>query len=50
MRTKSKSSTTTELLPNPHPGEILAEDFLTPMRVVADRAGARHRRAAAAHQ
>ncbi len=28
----SKSSTTmTELLPNPHPGEILAEDFLKPM-------------------
>src|SRR6202035_6178379 len=31
MRTKSKSSTTTELLPNPHPGEILAEEFLKPM-------------------
>ena len=31
MRTKSKSSTTTELLPNPHPGEILLEDFLKPM-------------------
>ena len=31
MRTKSKSSTTTELLPNPHPGEILVEDFLKPM-------------------
>ena len=28
MRTKSKSSTTTELLPNPHPGEILMEEFL----------------------
>lgn len=28
----SKSSTTTdELLPNPHPGEILLEDFLRPM-------------------
>lgn len=28
----SKSSTTmTELLPNPHPGEILLEDFLKPM-------------------
>jgi len=28
----SKSSTTmTDLLPNPHPGEILIEDFLTPM-------------------
>src|SRR6266540_6254634 len=33
MRTKSKSSTTTDLLPNPHPGEILAEDFLKPMSV-----------------
>jgi addiction module HigA family antidote len=31
MRTKSKSSTTTDLLPNPHPGEILLEDFLKPM-------------------
>lgn len=31
MRTKSKSSTTTELLRNPHPGEILLEDFLKPM-------------------
>jgi len=31
MRTKSRSSTTTELLPNPHPGEILLEDFLKPM-------------------
>ncbi|MHA6689535.1 HigA family addiction module antitoxin [Devosia sp. A449] len=28
----SKSSTTmTELLPNPHPGEILLEEFLRPM-------------------
>jgi antitoxin HigA-1 len=27
----SKSSTTTELLANPHPGEILLEEFLTPM-------------------
>lgn len=28
----SKSSTSmTDLLPNPHPGEILAEDFLKPM-------------------
>jgi antitoxin HigA-1 len=33
MRTKSKSSTTTELLPNPHPGEILAGDFLQPMKL-----------------
>jgi addiction module HigA family antidote len=31
MRTKLKSSTTTELLPNPHPGEILLEEFLKPM-------------------
>jgi addiction module HigA family antidote len=31
MRTTSKSSTTTDLLPNPHPGEILMEDFLKPM-------------------
>ena len=31
MPTKSKSSTTTELLPNPHPGEILMEEFLKPM-------------------
>ncbi|NNM71873.1 HigA family addiction module antitoxin [Enterovirga aerilata] len=27
----SKSSTTTEFLRNPHPGEILAEEFLKPM-------------------
>ena len=31
MRSKSKSSITTELLPNPHPGEILLEEFLKPM-------------------
>src|SRR5262245_46880941 len=31
MPTKSKSSPTTELLPNPHPGEILMEEFLKPM-------------------
>jgi addiction module HigA family antidote len=31
MRTASKSSTTTDLLPNPHPGVILMEDFLKPM-------------------
>ena len=31
MRTKSKSSTITNLLPNPHPGEILLEEFLRPM-------------------
>ncbi|MDZ7600904.1 MAG: HigA family addiction module antitoxin [Hoeflea sp.] len=30
----SKSSTTmTDLLPNPHPGEILMEDFLKPMGI-----------------
>ena len=28
MPTKSRSSTTTDLLPNPHPGEILLEEFL----------------------
>ena len=31
MPTRSKSSTTTELLPNPHPGEILLQEFLRPM-------------------
>jgi addiction module HigA family antidote len=31
MRTKSKSSTTTDLLRNPHPGEILMKEFLQPM-------------------
>ena len=31
MPTKSRSSTTTELLPNPHPGEILMAEFLKPM-------------------
>jgi len=31
MRTKLKSSTTTDLLHNPHPGEILLEEFLKPM-------------------
>ena len=31
MPTKSRSSTTTDLLPNPHPGEILIEEFLKPM-------------------
>src|SRR6202050_3498115 len=31
-RTMSRSSiTTAELLPNPHPGEILLEEFLKPM-------------------
>jgi antitoxin HigA-1 len=33
MRTKWKSSTATEQLPNPHPGEILLEDFLKPMQL-----------------
>ena len=34
MRSKSKSSTTTtELLPNPTPGEILVEEFLKPMEL-----------------
>jgi antitoxin HigA-1 len=31
MPTKSRSSTTTDFLPNPHPGEILLEEFLNPM-------------------
>jgi addiction module HigA family antidote len=31
MPTKSRSSTTTDVLPNPHPGEILMQDFLKPM-------------------
>jgi addiction module HigA family antidote len=31
MPTTSRSSTTTELLRNPHPGEILMEEFLKPM-------------------
>ena len=31
MRTKSKSSITTDLLHNPHPGEILLEEFLKPL-------------------
>jgi addiction module HigA family antidote len=30
---KSKSSITTELLANPHPGEILMEEFLKPMEL-----------------
>src|SRR5271155_4979425 len=33
MRTKSRSPITTELLPNPHPGEILMEEFLEPMKL-----------------
>jgi addiction module HigA family antidote len=31
MRTKSKSSTIIDLLHNPHPGEILMDEFLKPM-------------------
>ena len=31
MPPKSRSSTTSRLLPNPHPGEILLEEFLKPM-------------------
>ena len=31
MPTKSKSSITTQFLHNPHPGEILLEEFLQPM-------------------
>ena len=31
MPTKSKSSITTDFLANPHPGEILMEEFLRPM-------------------
>ena len=33
MPTRSKSSTATDLLPNPHPGEILLEEFLKPMQL-----------------
>ena len=33
MPTKSKSSIATDLLPNPHPGEILLEEFLKPMGI-----------------
>jgi addiction module HigA family antidote len=33
MRMKSKSSINTEFLPNPHPGEILMEEFLKPMEL-----------------
>ena len=42
MRTKSKSSTTTELLPNPHPGEILAGGVPEAYGFVADSVGAGH--------
>ena len=33
MRMKSKSSTTTDLLHNPRPGEILMEEFLEPVKL-----------------
>lgn len=33
MPTMSKSSTTADLLHNPHPGEVLIEEFLTPMQL-----------------
>jgi addiction module HigA family antidote len=33
----SKSSTTTEFLPNPTPGEILLEEFIKPMGLTQNR-------------
>ena len=33
MPMKPKSSTTTDRLSNPHPGEILSEEFLQPMEL-----------------
>jgi antitoxin HigA-1 len=33
MRKKSRSLTITDLLPNPHPGEILMKEFLEPMQL-----------------
>jgi addiction module HigA family antidote len=33
MPTKSKSPTTADLLANPHPGEVLLEEFLKPMQL-----------------
>jgi addiction module HigA family antidote len=33
VRTVSKSSTTTEQIPNPTPGEVLLLDFIEPMRL-----------------
>ena len=33
MRTKSKSSTTTDQLANPNPGVIMLEEFLKPMQL-----------------
>ena len=48
MRTTSKSSTTNDLLPNPHPGVILMEEFLKPMdlsqRALANAIGVPSRR------
>ena len=37
MRSTSKSRTTIDLLPNPHPGEILKEEFLIPFELSANR-------------
>ncbi|MEX2319234.1 MAG: HigA family addiction module antitoxin [Bauldia sp.] len=33
MPTRSRSSTITDLLHNPHPGEVLLEEFLRPMNL-----------------
>lgn len=33
MTSKSSTITEAELLPNPHPGDILLEDFLKPMQL-----------------
>jgi addiction module HigA family antidote len=33
MRTKKSSIKATKSLPNPHPGEILLEEFLSPMKL-----------------
>ncbi len=52
----SRSSTTirrqakARLIANPHPGEILLEDFLKPLGLSQNALGAGDRRAAAAHQ
>ncbi|MBX9844657.1 MAG: HigA family addiction module antidote protein [Xanthobacteraceae bacterium] len=37
MPTRSKSSTTTNRLHNPHPGEILLQEFLAPMNLTRTR-------------
>jgi antitoxin HigA-1 len=37
MPIRSKSSTTTNLLHNPHPGEILLQEFLEPMSLSQTR-------------